>query len=230
MSWPRSRSRYGCSPMSVCSRPDDVGVAAERELRVDELLVRRDPQLLQPRDRGLGERLVGEVGERGAAPQGEAALQRGGGGRRMAGGELAPAPVEEVLEAARVELLRRERSARSRGRGWPARIRRPRGPCAGARPARGACAAAVGGARSPQSASTIRSAGSTSFGWRSRSASSALRRLPPSATARPSSRTSRGPRMRNSMGVASPVVEQRYTRPRQRSQATVDLGVRAVRG
>ena len=87
-------------------RPDHVGVAAERELRLDELLVRRDPQLLELRDRGLGERLVGEVGERRAAPQGEAALERGGGARRMAGGELAAAPVEEILEAAGVELLR----------------------------------------------------------------------------------------------------------------------------
>ena len=90
-------------------RPDDVRVAAEGEPRLDELLVRRDPQLVEPGDGGLRERLVREVGERGAAPEDEGALERGGRGRRMAGGELPAALLEEILEAAGVELLGRER-------------------------------------------------------------------------------------------------------------------------
>ena len=87
-------------------RRDHVGVAAEGELRLDELLARGDPLLLEPGDRRLGERLVGEVGQRCAAPEREAALERRGGGGRAAGGELPPALLEQRLEAVSVELLR----------------------------------------------------------------------------------------------------------------------------
>ena len=54
---------------------DELGVTAERQVGVDPLLERRQPQLLQPRDLGLGERLVGEVGERRPAPQRERLAQ-----------------------------------------------------------------------------------------------------------------------------------------------------------
>jgi hypothetical protein len=47
---------------------EDLGVAAERELRVDQLLERADPQLAQPRRLALGERLIGEISERRSAP------------------------------------------------------------------------------------------------------------------------------------------------------------------
>ena len=48
---------------------DELVVAPEREVRVDPELDRRQPDLLEPGDRRLGEALVGEVGERRAAPQ-----------------------------------------------------------------------------------------------------------------------------------------------------------------
>ena len=134
---------------------DHLGVAAERELRLDELLARGDPQLLEPGDLGLRERLVGEVGQRRAAPERERALERGGGRRRAARGELAPALARAAarsgaasscsgLDGQRVAVLPRgERAAR-----------RPRAPCAGARPARGASAARSAAPRSPHSSST----------------------------------------------------------------------------
>ena len=48
---------------------DQLGIAAERELRLDPLLDRGQTQLLEPGDLRLGERLVGEVGKRRAAPE-----------------------------------------------------------------------------------------------------------------------------------------------------------------
>ena len=53
---------------------------AERELGVDPLLERREPELLEPLDGRLGERLVGEVGERRPAPELERLAQQGGRG------------------------------------------------------------------------------------------------------------------------------------------------------
>ena len=47
---------------------DDLRVAAEREAGLGELLERRGPQVLQPGDLALRERLEGEVGERPAVP------------------------------------------------------------------------------------------------------------------------------------------------------------------
>ena len=55
---------------------DELGVAPEREIRLDPLLERDGAQLLEPRDLGLGERLVEEVGERRAAPERERLAQR----------------------------------------------------------------------------------------------------------------------------------------------------------
>ena len=45
-----------------------LGVPSERELRVEQLLDRADPQLGQPVGLTRGERLEGEIAERGAAP------------------------------------------------------------------------------------------------------------------------------------------------------------------
>ena len=41
----------------------------ERQVRVDPLLERARPQLLEPSDLGLREALVGDVGERSPPPQ-----------------------------------------------------------------------------------------------------------------------------------------------------------------
>ena len=52
-----------------------LGVAAEREVGLDTQLERAEPQLLQPRDLGLSELLVGQVGQRRPAPQRECLAQ-----------------------------------------------------------------------------------------------------------------------------------------------------------
>ena len=54
---------------------DHLGMAAERELRADELLVRRDAQILEARDLALRERLIRQVLERTAAPDLERFLE-----------------------------------------------------------------------------------------------------------------------------------------------------------
>ena len=96
--------------------PDDVGVAAESEVGLDLLLERGDAQLVQALDLGLGERLVGDIGQGGAAPQRESALERAGGLLRAAGGELAATLGDQPLEAVRVESARRSSANRSRAR------------------------------------------------------------------------------------------------------------------
>ena len=66
-----------------------VGMAAERELRLDQLLERRDPQVVETGDLAPGERLADEVAERRAAPQRERALERRDGALRPARGDVA---------------------------------------------------------------------------------------------------------------------------------------------
>ncbi len=56
---------------------DELGVAAEREIRVDALLQHDRAELLEPCDLGLCERLVEEVGERGAPPEDEGLAENG---------------------------------------------------------------------------------------------------------------------------------------------------------
>ena len=80
----------------------------EREVRVDALLERREPQLLEPRDLRLRERLVGEVGERRATPEREGLTQLLRGRRGLAAARLADQP----LEARDVQLGRLEPAGR----------------------------------------------------------------------------------------------------------------------
>ena len=63
---------------------DDLRVAAEREVGVDAILEAGDASLLEAPDLGLRERLVGEVGERRAAPEIERVAQAIGSGRGIA--------------------------------------------------------------------------------------------------------------------------------------------------
>jgi hypothetical protein len=91
--------------------------AAERELRVDARLHRREPQLLEALDRGACEVLVGQVGERRAPPQLERFAQQLGGLAWRGVGR----PVRQRLEAGEVELLGRERHDVAR---WSRRDRR----------------------------------------------------------------------------------------------------------
>jgi hypothetical protein len=70
---------------------DHLGVAAERELHLDELLERGRTQVLEAGDLVLGERFVGQVGERRIPPQRERPLERVDGRVGAARGELARA-------------------------------------------------------------------------------------------------------------------------------------------
>ena len=88
--------------------PGDLGVAADREIGLDALAEAADPQILQPRDLGLREALVGDVGERRPAPQLERRAERRRGVPRHAARQLlAPAP-QLRLEAVGVERARCE--------------------------------------------------------------------------------------------------------------------------
>ena len=78
---------------------DELGVAAEREVGLDPLFERRQLQLVQARDLRLCERLVGEVGQGGAPPEGERPAQLLGGLLRPPLGPDAPRLLEHALEA-----------------------------------------------------------------------------------------------------------------------------------
>ncbi len=86
---------------------DQLGAAAEREVGLDPVLERRQPLLLEPRDLRLRERLVGQVGQRRAAPHRKGLPQPFGRGRRVAGVERGAAAGSQRLEAVRVELAGR---------------------------------------------------------------------------------------------------------------------------
>src|SRR6185503_10193666 len=78
---------------------------AERKVGIDALLERRQPELLKTDDRRLSERLVDEVGQRGAAPERQGFAQRRRGALGATGRKLRATLTEEALEAAQVELL-----------------------------------------------------------------------------------------------------------------------------
>jgi hypothetical protein len=81
-----------------------VGVAAERQVGVDALLQRRKVSLLEPRDLGLRERLVRNVGQGRPAPHGERLAQAGGGVDRPPVRERLATLVREPLEPVYIEL------------------------------------------------------------------------------------------------------------------------------
>ena len=81
-------------------------VAAERQLRLDQQLEARDPQVLEARDLRLRERLVGEVGQRRAAPQRERLLERRDGALRPLVRELPAGLAEQSLEPVGVHVVR----------------------------------------------------------------------------------------------------------------------------
>ncbi len=87
---------------------DELCMPAEREIRLDPLLDGDRAQLLEPRDLGLRERLVQEVRERRAAPEGERLAQRTLGRCRISPSER-PAPLlGETREAVEIDPLRSE--------------------------------------------------------------------------------------------------------------------------
>ena len=77
----------------------DSGVATTVEIRVDPFLEGAEARLLQPRDLALRERLVGEVGERGAAPQPQRCAEQ----LRRLVGRPSGSVRDEPLKPARVE-------------------------------------------------------------------------------------------------------------------------------
>ena len=80
---------------------DEVGVLPDRQLRLGALLEEGEAELVEPRDLLLRERLVAEVGQRLAPPQGERLVEE----RRPAHGLARPRLVDEAPHAGQVELL-----------------------------------------------------------------------------------------------------------------------------
>lgn len=83
---------------------NQVGVAAEHEIRVDALAQRAKVKLVEPADLVAGERLVGEVDERRSSPQRERLTQQKRGALRIAGSLGAPSFLEPLPEAVDIEL------------------------------------------------------------------------------------------------------------------------------
>ena len=80
-------------------------MAAERELRIDQLFPHRHPHVAETGDLELGEGLVREIPKRFAAPQRERPLESGDGRLRAACGKFASALGSEPLKAVRVEAV-----------------------------------------------------------------------------------------------------------------------------
>ena len=89
-----SRSRCGCAATRASSSPASAACRPDVEIEVDTGLEHRQAALVEPRSGGLRERLVGEVCERGAAPERE----------RLA--HLICVALGEPLETLDVELVR----------------------------------------------------------------------------------------------------------------------------
>jgi hypothetical protein len=83
-------------------------VASEPEVRLDTQLGRRQPQVLEAGDRGLGKGRVCEVGQRRAAPQRQGLAQVLGCGLGVVAGERTLAGLREPFEPLQVELLGRQ--------------------------------------------------------------------------------------------------------------------------
>ncbi len=84
------------------------GMAAESKVGLDPQLERRQAELLQPGDLGLGEGLGLEICKRWAPPESERVPERAGCTSGVACREQTPAGLEQPLEALGVELIRRQ--------------------------------------------------------------------------------------------------------------------------
>src|SRR5215218_8843421 len=82
---------------------DEVGMAAERQVGLDPLLERAQAQLLEPADLFASEVLIGEVGERRTAPEGERLAQNLRRRLRIFRPKV-PSAAEELLEAIHIAL------------------------------------------------------------------------------------------------------------------------------
>ena len=100
-----SRSRSGCWRARPSSSPTSSAASPPPEIGVDAELDGLQAQLLEPGDLGLGERLVGEVLVRAAAPERQRLADHDRRRRRVAVDEQ-PALLEQLLEPPGVDVLR----------------------------------------------------------------------------------------------------------------------------
>src|ERR671910_41359 len=88
---------------------DHLGMTAEVQLGLDEVLPGRDPRLLETADLALRERLVGEFRQRRATPQRQGLFEYRQSAFRVAAGQLAAALDHEPFKALRVEPVGTQR-------------------------------------------------------------------------------------------------------------------------
>jgi hypothetical protein len=87
---------------------DDVIVPTESEIDVDSRLHGAQPELAEPFDLTLSERVIGEVGQWRPVPKRKRLLQKRAGVLGIGRGECPSAIVYETLEAVRVHLTGRD--------------------------------------------------------------------------------------------------------------------------
>ena len=170
----------------------ELRVAAEPEIGLDPLLDGGEAQLLQAKPLTPGERMAFELGERRALPHIEGLAETAGGCSRF----QAPRLGDEILEPLQVELAWFDVERISRAtRLDPVTAQE----LAQLRDVHlEGCARGVGRLPAPQLVDQAL-AGHDSFACSRSSASTARCWVPPSFRSRPSSSTSSGPRIRNSM-------------------------------
>src|SRR6186997_2291890 len=71
ISCPRGRSRSGCSAIRGLQLRNELGAAPHRQIGLDPSFQRGEPELLEALGVRERERVVAEVGERGASPESE---------------------------------------------------------------------------------------------------------------------------------------------------------------
>ena len=194
MSCPRRRSRSGWPRRQRLELRHKCVVSPEPELRVDALLRRDEPQLVEPLDLPTGELLVRQIAERGAPPEPSASSSTASASAGLPAGVRALPPLEQPLEPDErrpvpARLRARSRRFGSRSAAPAERLPQPRDLDVEAvsSPARTR--------RSGQSASSRTSRETTSLRGSNRRASSARVFAPPSATTLPPLTASTGPRV-----------------------------------
>src|SRR5215204_4441978 len=85
---------------------NQLRVPAQLEIRLDPIFQRRHPQLLQPPDLRLRERLERELSERAAAPQIQRVVQDLGRALRIMRSKRLTPLSQQTLETTEVDVLR----------------------------------------------------------------------------------------------------------------------------
>ncbi len=84
--------------------PDQLGIAPEREPRLDPELDRVETRLLEPGALRGGGSVQGEAVQRRSAPESESLVEKPGRGAWIAGRELGPRALDEPPEASKIDL------------------------------------------------------------------------------------------------------------------------------